>query len=154
VQAKSLYDPPTRDAAAAFFAGQGIASDRVQLRGMVDFPIYMNQHNEVDIALDTFPFVGHTTSCHALFMGVPVVTLAGATHRSRMGASLLINIGQAELVARDEDDYVRIAQSLADDLPRLTQLRATLRQRIEQSPVGDARAFTRNLESAYLAMIR
>lgn len=153
LQAKSLVDPATRQTVLDAFAQAGVSSERVTMQGLIDFPQYMEQYNGVDIVLDTFPFVGHTTSCHALWMGVPVVTLAGRTHRERMGASLLTNLGLSELVAHSESDYVRIATELAGDIGRLSAIRAGLRTRIVQSAVGDDAGFTRTLENAYAHML-
>jgi protein O-GlcNAc transferase len=154
LQAKSLIDPATRAAVAGVFASAGIAPDRINLRGWVDFPQYIDLYRDVDIVLDTFPFNGHTTTCQSLWMGVPVVTHAGDAHRSRMGASVLTQLNLSELVAQSEDDYVRIASDLAGDLPRLEGIRAGLRQRVQQSPYMDTQRFTRNLEAAYEEMVR
>ena len=87
-------------------------------------------------------------------MGVPVITLAGRTHVSRVGVSLLMNMGLAELTAETPDDYVNIAAELANDLPRLRNLHSTLRERLERSPIMDAPSFARNIESAYRQMWR
>ena len=103
----------------------------------------------MDVALDTFPYHGHTTTCEALWMGVPVVTLAGRTHLSRVGVSIMRRIGLDELVAATPDEYVRKALALAGDLEKLRALRAGLRQRMRASPLLDAAGFARALESAY-----
>jgi predicted O-linked N-acetylglucosamine transferase (SPINDLY family) len=108
----------------------------------------------VDIALDTFPYHGTTTTCEALWMGVPVVTLAGQTHASRVGVSLLSNLGHPEWIATSPEGYVKIAVELAGDLPRLAQLRSTLRGRMEASPLMDAPGFAREIEAAYREMWR
>jgi predicted O-linked N-acetylglucosamine transferase (SPINDLY family) len=84
-QARSLRDRATRDGVTRFFDSEGIAADRLDLREFVDFPRYIATYAEVDIVLDTFPFNGHTSTCQALWMGAPVVTLAGQVSRSRMG---------------------------------------------------------------------
>ena len=106
-------------------------------------------YDRVDIALDTFPYHGTTTTCEALWMGVPVLTLAGQRHASRVGVSLLTNAGLPELIADSPDQYIEIAAALASDLPRLRSLRATLRPRLQQSPLMDAPRFARNVESVY-----
>jgi predicted O-linked N-acetylglucosamine transferase (SPINDLY family) len=152
-QNKSMQDPPTRDALVRFFTDRGIAADRIDPRGWLDFPDHLRLHGDVDIFLDTAPFAGHTTTCHAMWMGVPVITLPGRPHRSRMGASVLTNVGLQELIAGNEDDYVRIACELAADVPRLSKLRASLRQRMVDSPLLDGPRFVRNLESAYEQML-
>ncbi|MCX7149140.1 MAG: FkbM family methyltransferase [Rhodocyclales bacterium] len=109
-------------------------------------------YSSIDICLDTFPYQGTTTTCEALWMGVPVVTLAGEAHVSRVGVSLLSNVGLQELVAHTAAEYVRIAAGLAGDKSRLAELRATMRQRMLDSPLLDAAAMARNLEQALRRM--
>jgi predicted O-linked N-acetylglucosamine transferase (SPINDLY family) len=111
-------------------------------------------YHQLDIVLDTFPYNGHTTSLDALWMGVPVVSLAREQPVSRGGYSQLSNLGLPELVAFHEDDYVDIAAQLARNLPRLAELRATLRARMQSSLLMDAPRFARNIETAYRAMWR
>jgi predicted O-linked N-acetylglucosamine transferase (SPINDLY family) len=103
----------------------------------------------VDIGLDTYPYNGGTTTCEALWMGVPVVTLAGGTHASRMGASLLKAAGLERLVARSEQSYVELAVELAHDRAQLELLRAQMRERLRTSPLLDEEGFTRELEALY-----
>ena len=110
---------------------------------------YFQQYQQIDIALDPFPYTGGTTTCDALWMGVPVVSIAGQTAVSRGGLSILSNIRLPELVARSAEQYVQIAAGLAADLPRLMQLRQTMRARMLQSPLMDAPAFARDVESAF-----
>ena len=102
--------------------------------------------------MDTFPYNGHTTNLDALWMGVPVVSLAGKTPVSRAGLSQLTNLGLPDLVAHSESEYVKIAVSLARDLPRLATLRSTLRDRMKNSVLMDAPRFARNIETAYQRM--
>jgi predicted O-linked N-acetylglucosamine transferase (SPINDLY family) len=102
--------------------------------------------------LDTFPYTGHSTSLDALWMGVPVVSLTGPSAVSRGGLSILSNLGLPELAASTEADYVRLAVELARDLPRLAALRATLRERLQASPLMDAPRFARQIEAAYRTM--
>ena len=115
---------------------------------------HLQQHAALDIALDTFPFEGMTTTFLALWMGVPVVSFAGKNHMTRIGLSILSNAGLPELAARNYDDYVRAAAGLAGDLPALRALRATLRQRLQKSVLMDATRFARNVEAAYRVMWR
>jgi protein O-GlcNAc transferase len=138
----------------ARFARHGVAAGRIAVRGFRSFPEYLDMHGEADIMLDTFPYSGGTTSCHALWMGVPLVTFAGETSTSRGGASLLNAIGLPELVATSAERYVEIAENLARDTIRLKGLRAGMRQRMLASPLMDIAGFTRNLESAYRRMWR
>jgi len=113
---------------------------------------YLEQYRTIDLCLDTFPYNGHTTSLDAFWMGVPVVTRVGATVVGRAGWSQLRNLGLPELAAWDDDAFVGIAAELAGDLPRLAELRAGLRPRMEASPLMDAGRFARDLEAAYLRM--
>jgi predicted O-linked N-acetylglucosamine transferase (SPINDLY family) len=115
---------------------------------------HLQNYNRIDIALDTFPYHGTTTTCEAMWMGVPVVSLAGNVHASRVGVSLLSNLGLSELIADSPETYVRLATDLASDRARLSDLRSTLRQRMQQSPLMDAPRFARNVEAAYRQMWR
>jgi protein O-GlcNAc transferase len=128
----------------------GVTSDRLELQEWrKSHREHLASYQQVHIALDTFPYHGTTTTCEALWMGVPVVTLVGKTHVSRVGFSLLTNLGLPELIAHSEEEYIRIAVDLAHNLPRLNHLRSTLRHRMQQSPLMDAPRFARNIESAY-----
>jgi predicted O-linked N-acetylglucosamine transferase (SPINDLY family) len=108
---------------------------------------HLARHGEIDIALDSHPFSGATTSFDALWMGVPVVTLAGGTFLSRMTASHLIPLGLADLVASTPEEYVNIAVALALDPPRLAALRSSLRERLLASPLMDATASAKGFEA-------
>jgi protein O-GlcNAc transferase len=131
---------------------EGIDASRVRFAGRVGLQEYLRLYHEIDIALDTFPYAGGATTCDAIWMGVPTVSLVGRTAVGRGGLSILSNVGVPELVARSEEEYLRIARELANNLPQLIQLRSTLRQRMEQSPLMDAPKFARNVESAYRQM--
>lgn len=115
---------------------------------------YLRIFDDIDICLDPLPYNGITTTCDALWMGVPVVTLAGRTASGRAGVSILSTVGLPELIARSEDQFVKIAAELANDRARLADLRATLRERATQSPLMDAAGFARKMESAYRDMWR
>ena len=110
---------------------------------------HLNCYNSIDIGLDPFPYNGTTTTCDALWMGVPVITLAGVSHVGRVGVSQMSNLGLQELIARDTDHYVDIAVALANDVPRLAALRGAMRVRMSASPLMDAPRLTKNLEAAY-----
>lgn len=136
----------------ARFARHGIAAERIETLGF-----QKNQYDaylDVDLTLDPFPANGGTTSCDSLWMGVPVVTLAGAVPFSRVGLCHLTNLGLSELVAGSPEDYERIAIGLARDPERLERLRSGLRQRMATSPLTDGQRYTRNLEAAYRTMWR
>lgn len=111
-------------------------------------------YRRIDIALDCFPYNGTTTSCEALWMGVPMIGLLGDRHAARVGASLMSRIGLSELVARDAADYVEIAARLASDRERLASLRAGMRDRLRASPLCDGPGFARRIEDAYRGMWR
>src|SRR5271170_2447549 len=132
----------------------GIDPARVEFVDRMSRTDYLKLHQRIDIALDPFPCNGHTTSMDAIWMGVPVVTLTGNTAISRGGRSILSNIGVPELIAETPEEYVNIATKLAGDLPRLAELRRTLRGRMEASPLMDAKRFARNIEAAYREMWR
>jgi predicted O-linked N-acetylglucosamine transferase (SPINDLY family) len=141
-----------RDEFRARFARHGVAPERIEVRDALPFREYLALQGSTDIVLDTFPYTGGTTTCHSLWMGVPLVTLTGNTATSRGGASLMSAIGLGELVAHTAEEYLDIATALAQDRPRLTALRAGMRDRMAASPLMDAERFTRNLEKAYRAM--
>jgi protein O-GlcNAc transferase len=141
-----------RERVQELFVRRGVSPDRVQFLGKVSLADYLQTYQRIDVALDPFPYVGGTTTCDALWMGVPVVSLAGSTAVSRGGLSILSNIGLANLVAHHIDEYVGIARDLAGDLPRLRSYRATMRDRIQGAPLMDASQFTRNVEAAYRKM--
>jgi len=131
------------------FSRCGIESQRIEFVDFAARSKYLELYHRIDLGLETFPYNGHTTSLDSLWMGVPVVTLVGATAVGRAGWSQLSNLGLTELAAHAPQDFVRIASELANDLPRLSELRSTLRQRMATSPLMDAPRFARNIEAAY-----
>jgi predicted O-linked N-acetylglucosamine transferase (SPINDLY family) len=134
----------------------------LQIRGMAKHRIefvrpqarqqYLRLYDRIDIALDPFPYNGITTTCDALWTGVPVVTVPGERPASRAGFGLLSTAGMPELVAASPDQFVQIAVDLASDLPHLAELRRTLRARMQASPLMDAPRFARNIEAAFRRM--
>jgi protein O-GlcNAc transferase len=141
-----------RDYASARFASHGIAQSRISFVGHVSLEAYFKLYQQIDIALDPFPHAGGTTTCDALWMGVPVVTLVGQTAVSRGGLSILSNLGLPELAAETLENYVKVAVRLANDGTRLEGLRSTLRDRMFNSPLTDAAGFARDVEAAYRSM--
>lgn len=134
----------------AAFEAAGVPGERLTLlRKGGTHRQYLERFGRIDVCLDTFPFNGITTTCDALWAGVPVVTLAGRTHVSRAGASLLSAVGLAELIADSPDAYVARASALARDIEGLAALRAGLRERVRRSALGDAPGYTARLEQAY-----
>jgi protein O-GlcNAc transferase len=137
-----------------FFARHRIEPSRIGFAGYLRNENYFLAYQQIDIALDPFPCAGGTTTCDALWMGVPVVSLIGKTAIGRTGLSILSNIGLPELATDSMERYLQIAVELARDLNRLAELRSSMRQRIQQSPLGDAKSFARDVESAYRQMWR
>ncbi|MCW5626882.1 MAG: glycosyltransferase, partial [Burkholderiales bacterium] len=151
----SLSDAEVQIRARSRLIQQGCDPDRIEIRGPVAGGSgHLASYGDIDVALDTHPYNGTTTTCESLWMGVPVITLRGDRHASRVGASLLSAIGLDDLVADNPDDYVRLAAMLARDAPRLAALRRGLRDRVKQSALVDAVGFTRALENAYRSMGR
>ncbi|MFN7085118.1 MAG: tetratricopeptide repeat protein [Burkholderiales bacterium] len=149
----AFHSAEAKERFQGLFAQNGIAADRIDLLDFVPtVSSHLELYHEVDIALDPFPYNGTTTTCEALWMGVPVITLAGKVHAGRVGVSLLSNAGLAELIADSEEAYVRIAVELANDVQRLAGLRAAMRARLENCPLTDARALARALEAEYAKM--
>jgi predicted O-linked N-acetylglucosamine transferase (SPINDLY family) len=147
LSASPSYD--NRERIAAEFAHHGITADRLTLLPRMPRAQYLAQHQQVDICLDTFPYTGGVTTLDALWMGMPVVTLAGTTHVTRVGASMLHHIGLGELISTTREQYVQIASALKGDLNRLRTLRSELRQRM-RATLADGLAYARRFEEAVL----
>jgi protein O-GlcNAc transferase len=130
----------------------GIDPARIQFAPRQSRRGYLELFHRVDVGLDTFPYNGHTTSLDSFWMGVPVISLVGQTVVSRAGWSQLSNLGLTELAAHSPEQFVQKAVELAGDLPRLRELRSTLRRRMEQSPLMDAPKFAHSIEAAYRGM--
>jgi protein O-GlcNAc transferase len=128
---------------------QGITSGRVELVPYRPRADYLRYYHEIDLGLDTFPYNGHTTSLDSLWMGVPTVTRVGETSVGRGGLSQLFQLGLTELTANTDAAFVDIAVALCGNLPKLAQLRNSLRERLEQSPLMDGQRFALQMESAY-----
>jgi predicted O-linked N-acetylglucosamine transferase (SPINDLY family) len=155
LKTKWLGLPGIRDHVHKQFEKRGIARDRIDLMGQQTSSVdHLALYGRVDIGLDTFPYNGATTTCEALWMGVPIVTLAGDRHAARYGVSLLTRAGLAEFVATSPTDYVETAARLAADRERLAVLRAGLRARLAASTLCDSVRITRRLEDAYRLMWR
>ena len=128
---------------------------RIDMRGRTaTTEAHLAVYGDIDVALDSFPYNGTTTTCEALWMGVPVVTLQGNRHAARVGTSLLSTLGLEDLVARDAAQFVRLCATLAADRDRMVALRASLRDRLRASPLMDEAGFTRELEVCYQGIWR
>jgi protein O-GlcNAc transferase len=146
----SLTDTATYRGYQECIRHHGISPDRVELRPRVaGTGSHLAVYGEIDIALDTFPYNGTTTTCEALWMGVPVVTLAGDRHAGRVGASILTRVGLADLVAATGDSYLDIAEALSRDTERLSRIRSKLRDTVMSSSLGNGAAFAADVEDAY-----
>ena len=154
LKAKALGDAGTRRRMAKRFADHGVAAGRINMMGWVATGSHLGVYSNADIGLDTFPYNGTTTTCEALWMGVPVVTLSGDRHAGRVGASLLAQIGLGKLVAQSSAAYVETALGLAGDRQALGHLRGRLRAMIADGGLTDGPTFTATLEAAYREMWR
>jgi predicted O-linked N-acetylglucosamine transferase (SPINDLY family) len=132
----------------------GIDAGRITFVRNAPMATYFSMYHHIDIALNPFPYPGGTTTCDALWMGVPVVSMSGKTAASRGPLSILSNVGLGDLVARSPQQYIGIASTLASDVPRLSELRTALRQRMQSSPLMNARQFTKDVEAAFRVMWR
>ena len=149
----SFADAATRALFLARLGEGGVAADRIELvTWLPGATEHLALYHRVDIALDPFPFNGTTTTCEALWMGVPVITLKGHRHAGRVGASLLTKIGLTDLIANSIEDYVEIAVALAGNSGRLDDLRRALRPRMATSPMCDEGAFACKVEAAFRSM--
>ncbi|MGD2063831.1 MAG: tetratricopeptide repeat protein [Nitrospirota bacterium] len=150
----SLRDAGTRALVYGRFAAHGVPAERLELIGWTETPAdHFALYQRVDVCLDTFPYNGGTTTCEALWMGAPVVSLAGERSASRFGASILARLGLAELVVESGDAFVDTAATLVREPERLAGLRRELRPRMAASPLCRPESFTRSLEEAFLVMV-
>ncbi len=155
IKAKALADGATQGLLLEKFTAAGIDPGRLTLSGWIPGDAgHLALYQDIDIALDTFPYNGTTTTCEALWMGVPVVTLAGRGHAARVSASLLAAVGLADWIAPTPEAFAARVVSAAADLPGLAGLRAGLREKMRRSPLCDARAHARGLEAAYRTIWR
>lgn len=155
VKNPSLVDEKTRLRYREKFYAQGLSEDKVELIGRTPTRSeHLALYGRIDIALDTFPYNGTTTTCEALWMGVPVITLIGEAHAGRVGKSLLTSARLEYAVAETWEEFVLRAAALAGDLDRLSEIRASLRLGVLASPLCDFHTFSRNLDNAYRGIWR
>jgi predicted O-linked N-acetylglucosamine transferase (SPINDLY family) len=152
LKSSSLGDPAVQARYIGLFGACGIEPGRLMLRGASDLAATMQEYGDIDIALDPTPYNGGTTTLQALWMGVPVVTLAGANFVGRMGASFMRTLGRPEWVAQDEAGYVAAAATLAGRLEAVRAGRAGLRAQMLASPLADIDAYVRRFETLLRAM--
>ena len=146
----ALNDPSVMREVRERFVRAGLATERLELRpSLPDYGDHLRAYDDIDIALDTFPYHGTTTTCEALSRGVPVVTLAGRTHAARVGVSLLSRIGYSEWIASSESEFAARTAALARDVERLAALRAEIPRRLLEAPLFDPAAIARDVEALY-----
>jgi protein O-GlcNAc transferase len=151
---RTFNDESLRQSVLSAYVSQGITTDRIELRGPSFHNALLNEYADIDIALDPFPFSGGLTSCEALWMGVPVITLPDSRVVSRQTHAFLNQIGLSELSAEDTDDYVRMALQLANDRQRLRRLRTELRDTMRGSDLMNTGAFTTGLEKTLIELFQ
>jgi len=150
-----LNEPVTEKYVREMFAKLGVDGDRLVLLGPdASQREHLERYAEIDLALDCYPYHGTTTSCEAMWMGVPSVALVAQTHVSRVAQSLLTSVGLTEFAATSPDQFVEIASKAAGDLERLGEIRRTLRDRMRASPLMDVQGFAREVEDAYRTVWR
>ena len=151
----AFIDEPTRERIVGELVARGVEAERLEMLAPTDDTTsHMTAYAHLDIALDTFPYAGTTTTCEALWMGVPVITLAGRLHAGRVGVSLLSAVGMEDCIASDTERYIEIAVALACDIEKLAAHRASLRARMKASPLMNQSAFRDRLHGAYEMLVR
>ena len=149
-----MIDEATRERYIEMFRQRGIERKRLFFYGHTTSPReHLEYYHQVDISLDTFPYNGTTTTCEALWMGVPVITLTGNTHAGRVGVSLLSQAGYHEWATSDTENYIRIAVDMAGDIKRLGETRKEMRSKVEGSLLCNAKLFANSVEDAYRCML-
>jgi len=137
------------------FEEEGIEHDRIELLGWTsDKRSHLALYDKVDIHLDTFPYNGTTTTCEALWQGVPTLTLAGDMHRERVGVSILSQLGLNDFIAETPEDYIEIAIKQTNNLEALSALRSNMRAKMKASPLMDVEGFSKSLSDAYSLMFQ
>ncbi len=149
---KAGRDDEFREVCLRQFEKEGISGERITICGWVSLPEHLNLYNQVDISLDTYPYNGTTTTCQSLLMGVPVISLVGEAHMSRVGLSILTRVGLEFFAASTPDEYVSKATALAANPAALAKIRAQVRARMAVSPLCNRDLFAKNIEKAYRRM--
>lgn len=155
IKGRIFGDQRLKDRVLKRFEDAGVESSRITLIPMiVDTADHLACYNKVDINLDTYPYHGTTTTCEAMWQGVPTLTLAGKNHRSRVGVSILSNVGLTDWIANNEEEYVNLAIEKASNITELSKLRESLREKMRNSPLMDGKRFTKNLENIYENLVQ
>jgi predicted O-linked N-acetylglucosamine transferase (SPINDLY family) len=151
--ASALESPHAHKELKSYFTERGIEEDRLDFFGHTKkIADHLNHYHSVDIALDSFPYHGTTTTCEAMWMGCPVVTRAGKTHVSRVGVSLLSAVGLQEFIADTREAYIEKAVALAAQTDPLQELRSGMRDRLKKSVLMDEKRFVQGFETALAEM--
>ncbi len=145
-------NPEIREFYFSQFEKYGIDRSRIEISEMLEYIEHIKQYHRVDIALDTFPFNGHTTTCEALWMGVPVISLTGETFASRLGLCMLKAVGLEFFAAQTKDEYIKKAVSLAQNISSLTKIHTSTRSKMQMGNIGKPKAFAAGVEDAYRKM--
>ncbi len=154
LKAHNLNNPEVLEHYQRLFESQGVAEHQVHLMNTIDVAEHQNLYNSIDIALDPFPYNGTTTTCDALWMGVPVLVLAGTRHAGRVGVSIMTRIGMTDWIAQTEQEYISKAIEHARDKENLARVKLGMRQRLLSSPLMQPRRVVKDIEHAYLDMIQ
>jgi len=149
LKSKAFAEADIQQLFTARFTQHGIAAERLMFKDAVEKREHFAVYQEIDIALDTYPYNGATTTCEALWMGVPVLSLSGETHPSRMGLSILSCVGLSDLVSNEPEIFIQKTVDLAQDVSRLQTLHHSIREQMQHSPLMQAAPFTRYLETLY-----
>ncbi|HEY6838681.1 MAG TPA: tetratricopeptide repeat protein, partial [Geobacteraceae bacterium] len=154
IKSPAFHGAAAREHFQSLFAKEGIVPERLILRGQSEHIAMLGEYGDMDIALDPFPFNGGITTCEALWMGVPVLTLTGNRPIARQTTAFLRAVGMPEFIARSEDEYCELARRWAERIEALVEIRQQLRRKMRDSLLCDGKRFTANLESAYRQMWR
>ncbi|MBF0450142.1 MAG: tetratricopeptide repeat protein [Candidatus Magnetomorum sp.] len=149
LQAAAYDDPDIVRHFQSCFEKYGVSSNRVQYMGRLPFDHYLRLHHQIDIMLDTFPWTGHTTSCHALWMGIPILTLEGNRHASRIGQCLMKALGLPEWIAMDHQSFIEKAYDFSQKIKELDKIRVNLRNRVLQSMISHKKTYAQSLENTF-----
>ncbi len=150
IKSRQMEEKSLRERYLGYFQSVGITPDRITLLEVIQsLENHLQVYDQIDIALDTFPYNGTTTTCEAMWMGVPTMTFTGDRHAARVGASIMTHAGFIELVSDDLSSFKTYSIDLANNAEKLIELRADMRERMQQSDICNAKQFTKHMEEAF-----